>query len=455
MSNLQKLSQLKIGSMIIVAIALIAVLLLVFGGFAKNDYDKWQVKQYPWGTVRVIDNPGIHCKAFGSIWTWPRAMECYFSKSDKEGGADEDQIRVTFNGGGMADINCYVRIQLPVEEEQRRELHRQFGGNKNNLRGAIRARLITILKNTAPVMTASEHQSARKTEFKQLVEAQLIDGEYAFKRTPVVTKDETDEQGKPITVFITEIVRNEDGTPKIDKESPLTRYGISVLDFSITGTDYDPKTRELFAAKKESLLKAEQAKANRQEEVQQRLMVEERGLREKAEMEAIANKEKAAAVIQAAKEKELAEIEAQKKVEVEKQAKLEAETKAEKELSVSQIEFQRSEVELKTADNKAKAIKMLAEAKEQEIQRAGMITEREKTLAEIEARMRVEMTNALKDVKVPSTLLVGGSGSSGGGANMQNNLMNLMLLKATGVMPDASRPLVQPTLKKADPPAEK
>jgi hypothetical protein len=436
-----------------VGILVIGFLLLVFGGFAKNDYDKWQVKQYPWGTVVVRDKPGVHFKCFGSMWTWPRAMECYFSKSEKEGGVVEDQIRVTFNGGGQADVNCYIRVQLPTEEPKRRVLHRQFGGNPENLRGAIRARLINILKNTAPVMTASEHQHARKTEFKQLVEAQLISGEYAFKKTPVVTKDETDQQGKAITVYITEIITDEQGKPVVEKESPLTRYGIAVLEFSITGTDYDPKTRELFAAKKESLLKAEQAKAARQEEVQQRLMVEEKGLREKAEMEAAANKDKAAAVIQASKIKELAEIEAQKKVEVEKQAKIEAETKAEKELSVSEIELKRSEVELKTADNKAQAIKMLAEAKEQEIQRAGMITEREQVLAEINARMKVDMTKALKDVNVPSTLLVGGSGGPGQGADMQENLMNLLLLKATGVMPDASQPLVPPNPPKALAPA--
>ena len=74
---------------------------------------------------------------------------------------------------------------------------------------------------------------------------------------------------------------------------------IGILQFSVTETQYDEQTLQQFAAKKQSYLAAEQAKAQRQEEYQQRLMVTERGLRQVAEIEAAENQEKKKATIAA------------------------------------------------------------------------------------------------------------------------------------------------------------
>ena len=91
----------------------------------------------------------------------------------------------------------------------------------------------------------------------------------------------------------TEIVLGDNGKPVIVQPSPLARYKIGILQFSVTETQYDDKTLEQFAAKKESYLKAEQAKAERQQEYQQRLMVTEKGLRQVAEITAEENQKKA------------------------------------------------------------------------------------------------------------------------------------------------------------------
>ena len=103
----------------------------------------------------------------------------------------------------------------------------------------------------------------------------------------------------PITVFATEIVNDTNNNPIIDQPSPLFEYGMGVLQFSIEGTKYDEETERQFAAKKKSFLAAEKSKAEREQEVQQRLMIIEKGLREKAEVEAEANKVKAKAIIEA------------------------------------------------------------------------------------------------------------------------------------------------------------
>ena len=72
-----------------------------------------------------------------------------------------------------------------------------------------------------------------------------------------------------ITSYTTEIERNESGNPIIDQISPLEQYGFLITQFSITATEYDPKTKEQFGKKKEAALAAELAKMNVEKEKQE------------------------------------------------------------------------------------------------------------------------------------------------------------------------------------------
>jgi regulator of protease activity HflC (stomatin/prohibitin superfamily) len=438
--------QVKLGIGIVAAIAVIAVILGLFG---KNEDTQFTVKQpiHPiLGDIDVVDRGGYYFKNMATVWQWNKFEDFYFSREASEGGAEDQSIRITFNDGGQADVSSYVRIQLPMDKEKRIEFNRQFSGNPENIKSAIRSHLINCLKNTAPMMQSSEHQSARKTEFDQTVRDQLDNGLYSMAKEAVKQKDETDENGQEITVYVTNLVLDEQGQPIVAKESPIAQYGIVITQFSITGVEYDPKTRELFAAKKESSLAAEQSKAERIQETQQRLMVEEKGLREKAEIEAKANVEKAEAVIKAEKEKEMATIEAEQKVVVEEQAKIEAETRLAKELAIAEQEkaiaetvasaaLEVAKLKAQAAEEEAKAISVLAVAEEERIIKAGAITEQEQVLAEIGKEQAIGVAEALARIASPSTVIsgngAGAEGSAGEGA-LQDSLLSLFMLKQVG-----------------------
>ena len=148
----------------------------------------------------------------------------------------------------------------------------------------------------------------------------------------------------------TEVVLGDNGKPVIVQASPLDRYRIGILQFSVTETQYDEQTLAQFAAKKESYLKAEQAKAQRQEEYQQRLMVTEKGLRQVAEIKAEENQKKERALIQATQAAEVAVITktqavtaAEQKVEVAAKAQAEAETLK----KIAQIKADTAEIDKK------------------------------------------------------------------------------------------------------------
>jgi regulator of protease activity HflC (stomatin/prohibitin superfamily) len=437
---MKPVTQVKVGMIAIIAVVVISVGLGLLG---KNDDTKFTVKQplHPvFGELTVIDRGGYYFKGMATVWEWNKFEDFYFSREESEGGSEDQSIRITFNDGGQADVSSYVRIQLPMEAEKRIEFNRQFSGNRDNIKSAIRSHLINCLKNTAPMMQSSEHQSARKTEFDQTVRDQLDNGLYSMAKEAVKQKDDTDENGQEITVYVTNLVLDANEEPVIAKESPIAQYGIVITQFSITGVEYDPKTRELFAAKKESSLAAEQSKAERIQETQQRLMVEEKGLREKAEIEAVANVEKAEAVIKAEKEKEMAEIAAQLKVAVEEQAKLEAEISKAKELAIEQADKEIAETAAEkqlevaklmalAAEEEAKAILTLAEAEEEKIFRAGAIT--------------------LASIRVPQVTIGGNAGAEGAGAtDNTTHLINLKLLEGAGLL-DKSPISDIPPLKKA------
>lgn len=414
----------------------ILIVIGLFNGMVnRNDDQNWQLVQYPNGSVEVRNEPGWYTSWFASVWTWPKA-------SDTE---DFNDIRVTFNDGGTAEINGSLRYRLPTKPEQQRMFHREFSSNEGdvdggmlNARRAIMAHLANCLKNTGPMMSGSENQSARKGEFYRLVADQLSDGLYQTRKVTTQLKDQTDENGEPISVTSTEVVLGDDGQPLIKEPSPLHQYGVEITQFSISGTDYDDATLKQFAAKKDSYLAAERNKAERQNMVEERLMIEERGRKDKAEVEAVALKEKAAAVIEAQKRVELASASARQAEEQKKQALVEA--ARDREAAVIQAEKMRdvAALNLEAERLNAEAVKVAAAAEEERIAKAGAITEEKRVLAEIEQKTRIGVAQALSTVKVPSTYIDGGSGSDGGSNGA--SLMNLILLRAAGIIDNPKQP---------------
>lgn len=427
--------KMKIGAVI----AAIVIGFMCFAGlFGSNDVNTWQVVQYPTGSVEIVDGSGSYLKWFGKVTTYPRSIQAFYSNVDNEGdNRVNESIAVTFNDGGKADISTMVLFDTPVEKELRTKLHQTYGGNIVGVKSAVRAHLANALKVTSPLMSSSEHQTARNGEFVQVVRDQLTDGLYEMRRVERELKDQFDVGGKSITVFATEIILDSAGRPKISELSPLLNFGLNIKQFSITETEYDKQTQEQFSTKKDAFLKAERSKAQREEEVQLRLMVTEKGLREKAESEALANRQKATETINAEREKVVAEMNAlrekvvaetnaSREVAVAEQAKKQAEILALQKLEVARLERQ-------AAEEQAKKQVLLAEAQKKSIEMAGAISERDRVLAEISRDRDIRVAEQLSKIATPSVVINGG-GADGKGADLTTQLMNLRLLESTGIL---------------------
>lgn len=419
----------------------------VLSSYGTNEEHEWCFVQTLTGDTKVVNTAGPYWKGFGSAWTYERNLHIDFTKADdfNSKNAADDSVRVTFNDGGTAQVSSVLRIALPATADLQREFHRQFGGNVRNIEQAVFAHLANCIKATGPVMSATENQTSRKAEFAQLVEDQLNHGLYKMRRTERVLEGQLDKDGKPVMVLATEVVCGPDGKPIITQPSPLKALGLTVNQFSITEIEYDKSTQSQFEAKKQSFLAAEQSKAQREAETQKRFMIQEQGLREKAEYEAKANKEAAAAKIEAEQRRQVAETnslkekqvavtkaeqesqvaitEANRAAEVAKLTKLKAETEGAQKVAVAKLE-------LDAAELRAKAMKVIAEAEAEQIAKAGKVTEKERLALEIQRDTQIGVADKLSKIAVPGVVI---SGDSKGGSDI-NQLLSIQMLQNMGAI---------------------
>ena len=420
-------------------IALIVAAFVVIGGVftgcstvGHNNAENWQVIQSVSGDVSIRDEAGFYYKGFAHVTTYPRVFQITWGKD-----------KVTFNDGGTAQMEGIMRIRTPVKQEQRLIMHNEFAADSSmrNAESSVEAHLINVLKVTGPVMSGSEHQSARNGEFYKLAYEQLENGLYQSERVQVELPDQFDQSGKPIKVFATKVVPGPDGQPLVQEASPLIQYGFGIAQFSISDTEYDQKTQDLFAAKKESLLQAEKSKAQREQEIQEKLMIVERGLKEKAEITAQANKEKEKLTIEAQTRVAVASQEAEQAEQIKRKQTTEAEaaksvvtTQAEAAKTVATTQAEARKVaallNLEAARSDAEAVRIAASAKEEQIGKAGAITEKVRVLAEMERDTRIGVAKELANMHTPNFMITGGNTS--GGSTLEQ-LLNVFMMRQMGV----------------------
>jgi hypothetical protein len=466
----------------------VTALFVLFGSFfGKNQADQWQVLQYPSGTVEIRNRPGWYPTWFARVTTYPRMISVYGTKDSRPESPGDDSVKAWFNDGGTADISWVVRVTTPCpsEEEEanaelmeqmvqkQREFHRQFTGNVANAKNAVRSAVRNVIQQTGPIMSSTENQSARKGEFWHDVYSQLKSGMFAMK--PVVIKTNTSvstmlqamtkgndpavdgDKLRPAgqmkkdlpravagsvveersitaseTVMAAEIVRDEKtGQPVISSPPVLDQYGMKVLQFSILDTDYDAETVKKFAAKKQLYLQAEQSKAATIQNVQERFKRVAQGEREIAEEQWTAEKERAQKRIQA-------ETTEEKELTIKETLRTEAETKAL--VAVVQKKLQQAlqkiaDIKAEIAENDKLAAEIGAKAREQQIEIAGAISDRDKGLGEIQVQETEAVTLALRRLKVPDTVILSpDSIQPNGGTAMEQALPSLQLLKTFGLL---------------------
>ncbi len=177
---------------------------------------------------------------------------------------------------------------------------------------------------TAGLMSSEEAYAEKRSIYTQWSSQQISKGKFQTKLEKITTVDES--TGKTVTKNIPVISYGEDGLP-IHINSDLANYGIDVNGYQITDWDFEPKTLQQIATKREATMAIITAIANAERAKQDAITSEEQGkanvMTAKYEKEVIKEK----ALVDALREKQVAMIAAEKNVEVARQQRLEAEQK--------------------------------------------------------------------------------------------------------------------------------
>lgn len=404
-----------------IVVVVVVIGLALLGGFTSNETENWTLVQRPWdigggdptiGGGKIIveneKNPFIF-KCFGTKATYPDNVTEFFSDRDDEtdasGDASDKSVKVVFKEKGTASFSAQVVYETPVLMQDQLEFHKLARDNMKVVSKTVQTALNQSCRFVAANMTASE-----------FFEGQEI----------VVQKINT-----------------------LMKENTLLRdkWKILIVDVQISNINPDKRTLDLFAKQQEALLNAKTAEANKEKFIQQELETVAEYANNIAIEKGKADMEKMKMVTDAQREAELATIEAQRKVDVQALAKEEAE---ELRLKMSIDASALLEVALiakEEAGARAEAVIITAKGEQERITLAGAITEKEKVLAEIQAKKEVMVAGEIAKQKwVPETLNIISSGGSDGGeapaTSVMQNLINMKLLAGVGLIDDA-KPVVK------------
>lgn len=361
-----------------IVIGFVVAVVLIFGLpqiFETNTDGYYQVKQAAYsGEMTVRNTPGTYLQLGGNITTYPISDTYTFaSKKTSDEEQVSDPISVSFNGGGRASVNGTVKFRLSLNEKDQRLVQQDFRSFQG-VESFVRQTMQEALNKTAATMKAEESYSSKLAEFTQLAEEQLVSGVYETRSKQVTTKDADNNE---IIDTIVEIKRDEKANPVIAKTSPLLRYNIEIISFTIKSFDYDKKTQEIIAKKQEAEQAKVVARANAERAKQDAITAFETGKADVAKAEAEALVAKKTAVIEAQKEKEVAE----------------------------QLKFKAKE------EAEALLVNQRAQAESNRLKVAAGLTPQEK--AEYEMKTRIGVAAELAKTKFPENMIISGGGNGG------------------------------------------
>ena len=196
-----------------------------------------------------------------------------------------------------------------------------------------------------------------------------------------------------------------------------------------------------FGAKKQLYLQAEQSKAATIQNVQERFKRVAQGEREIAEEQWTAEKDRAEKRIQA-------EATQERELVIKETLRVEAETKAL--IAVVKNKLQETlesiaDIKAQIAENDKLAAEIAAKAREQQIEIAGAISDRDQGLGEIQVREIEAIATALRKLQVPNTVILSpGALVPNQGTAMEQALPSLQLLKMFGLLKEQNEFKIPP-----------
>lgn len=389
---------------------------------------------YPNGAWSTVYTPGFKIRFFSRIQEWQKELDI---KVVAEGEPDEGvegiiTDKVTFNynevitdskgnttseiaktetvpGISMtfidrvnAAVRVSIRMRMPQDDDNFRAIAESFRDQNNLIYNTLIPTVKEQLSNSGYQFAAQDYISGAATDFRQAVDDQFKFGGYSTvrkeKMDTVYSTFQQNSKERVIREINTkyEIKKREDANGQLVRiPHEITQNNIEVIQVIIDDVYLEPAfkkrleaQRDISAQKRIEMEKVETAKA-----AQQRIIAE--GESVKAQERVTQEKSQITTLIA-------------------------IETKVKEEESNRQL----AEIQLKTALLSAQKVKVDADAKAYELQRADGLSEEVKAVLENDLKKTQALAEAVKEAKWPTTFI------NGGGDGKSNNDLLTQLIGA-------------------------
>lgn len=334
--NFMKIS----GKSVFLGLAFAVAAILAPMTFGINDAGQRTVIQYPSGTIQVKFEPGLYAQWFGKTTEYSDVLTFDFDKDqDGTSAIEQNGIQVRYQDGGTGTVYGKARFRLPSDLESMKDIHKEFRTNDGVSHKLIKSVVEETMNHTAGLMSSEQSYAEMRGTYAEWARDQLERGKYQTQQNeittveagfefclePTLTKDQEDEcENVKRTTKIVPVIRYVDGLP-VHTDSDVEAYSIDVSGFQMVDWDYEKKTLDQIAAKREATMAIITSKANAERAKQDAITAEQQGLANVQVAKYEKEVEKTKAVVDAQREKEVAVVAAQRGVEVAEQQKLEAE----------------------------------------------------------------------------------------------------------------------------------
>jgi hypothetical protein len=258
----------------------ILAVFLIFGipTIIENlDASEVMVIQSITGELNVYTEPGPQWQWGGTVTTYPRQRQYVFGNEDGK----DTSIKLQFNDGGVATLHGSVNWEMPLDKESILKIHKNFGSAEAVEKRAVVKMMDAATYLAGPLMSSIESAGERRAELVNVINDQAERGVYVTRVNTIVKKDDLTKEEK--TVNVTEIQRNNDGTPKRQQGSILSEFNIRLQPISIKNLDYDSVVKQQIVDRQKSTTAVQLAIAQALKAEQDAITAEKNGMATAAE----------------------------------------------------------------------------------------------------------------------------------------------------------------------------
>ena len=341
--------------------AIIAVVIIAFSAKVGEDVKAEQIviNQFPFsGKIVYWTQPGFQWQWWGTITTYDKTRQLWFSDQDGEGSDEVSDLAlpIVFNDGGNGKISGSLRVKLPTDPKYLAKIRTDYPSMNNLMYDLIRPTTAKVIYASGPLLSAYESYAEKKNDLIFYITDQLNNGVYITRTTEVRIADEVSGEERVRRVASTVTDSLAPGGLARQERSPFGDYGLEISQLSISSIDYDAVVQAQIKSQQDANMSIQSGRVQALQAIQQAITAEEKGKAAAATAKWRQEEVKATEVTRAQQAYEVAQFAA--KEADEKAKKTIAEGRAEAEIARLKVQaglspLERAQIDKETTDRKS------------------------------------------------------------------------------------------------------